>query len=95
MDQVDLVSELMLTEEERVVDPELGYPHGYAKLCRHASTQLHGLVIPFTEGPPHRFLPYSPQSDDVSLLLHPSVCWCHASPKGNGHSQKRLARIEL
>lgn len=64
--EVDMFSKLMLTEEERVVDPVLGYPHGYAKLCQHAAVQLQGLVTPFTAGPPQRFLPYSPQAEDVS-----------------------------
>lgn len=63
-----MFSKLMLTEEERVVDPVLGYPHGYAKLCQHAAVQLQGLVTPFTAGPPQRFLPYSPQAEDFATL---------------------------
>ncbi|KAG0604219.1 hypothetical protein M758_10G154000 [Ceratodon purpureus] len=84
--EVDLFSKLMLTEEERVVDPQLGYPLGYAKLCRHASLQLHGLFTPFTEGPPHRFLPYSPQSEDFATLkewdgLFPTVANTDRDPE--------------
>ena len=63
-----MFSKLVLTEAERAVDPQVGYPLGYAKLCRHAAGQLQGLLTPFTEGPPQRFLPYSPQTEDVSLL---------------------------
>ena len=63
-----MFSKLVLTEVERTVDPQVGYPLGYAKLCRHAAGQLQGLLTPFTEGPPQRFLPYSPQTEDVSLL---------------------------
>jgi hypothetical protein len=67
-----MFAKLALTEEEKTVDEQLGYPHGYAKLCRcHASTAelQHGLQLtPFTEGPPQRFLPYSPQAEDVSFL---------------------------
>ncbi len=69
---VEMFAKLALTEEEKTVDEQLGYPHGYAKLCRcHASTAelQHGLQLtPFTEGPPQRFLPYSPQAEDVSFL---------------------------
>jgi hypothetical protein len=67
-----MFAKLALTEEEKAVDEQLGYPHGYAKLCRcHASTAelQHSLQLtPFTEGPPQRFLPYSPQAEDVSFL---------------------------
>lgn len=55
-----------LSEEERRVDPQLGYPRGYAKLCRNAATQLQGLITPFTQGPPQRFMPYAPQPEEVS-----------------------------
>ena len=67
-----MFSKLVLTEAERAVDPQVGYPLGYAKLCRHAAGQLQGLLTPFTEGPPQRFLPYSPQTEDVSLLSNSS-----------------------
>jgi hypothetical protein len=67
-----MFAKLALTEEEKTVDEQLGYPHGYAKLCRcHASSAelQHCLQLtPFTEGPPQRFLPYSPQAEDVSFL---------------------------
>jgi len=67
-----MFAKLALTEEEKTVDEQLGYPHGYAKLCRcHASTAelQHGLQLtPFTEGPPQRFLPYSPQAEDFVKL---------------------------
>ena len=64
-------SEVGLAEEERVVDPQLGYPHGYAKLCRYnVSGSADGgkmlLRLPFSEGPPQRFLPYPPQVERVS-----------------------------
>lgn len=68
----EMFAKLALTEEEKTVDEQLGYPHGYAKLCRcHASSAelQHCLQLtPFTEGPPQRFLPYSPQAEDVSFL---------------------------
>jgi len=62
------------------VDEELGYPHGYAKLCRHAAAQLQGLLTPFTEGPPQRFLPYAPQTEDVSSFTYQT--------KTNGHGSE-------
>lgn len=55
----------VLTDEERRVDPELGYPRGYAKLCRNAHIQMRGLITPYTEGPPQRFLPYMLQPEDM------------------------------
>lgn len=66
-----MLSEVGLAEEERVVDPQLGYPHGYAKLCRYnVSGSADGgkmlLRLPFSEGPPQRFLPYPPQVERVS-----------------------------
>ncbi|KAH9567713.1 hypothetical protein CY35_03G039400 [Sphagnum magellanicum] len=63
-----MFAKLVLTDEEKAVDEELGYPHGYAKLCRHAAAQLQGLLTPFTEGPPQRFLPYAPQTEDFVKL---------------------------
>ncbi len=65
-----MFAKLVLTDEEKAVDEELGYPHGYAKLCRHAAAQLQGLLTPFTEGPPQRFLPYAPQTEDVSSFSY-------------------------
>lgn len=78
-----MLSEVGLAEEERVVDPQLGYPHGYAKLCRYnVSGSADGgkmlLRLPFSEGPPQRFLPYPPQVERVSnsyLFLPYSCCW--------------------
>eukprot|EP01018_Ginkgo_biloba_P026442 Gb_23424 [translate_table: standard] len=58
----------VLTDEERMVDPELGYPRGYAKLCRNAHIQMQGLITPYTEGPPQRFLPYALQPEDMAKL---------------------------
>jgi hypothetical protein len=63
-----MFAKLVLTDEEKAVDEELGYPHGYAKLCRHAAAQLQGLLTPFTEGPPQRFLPYALQTEDFVKL---------------------------
>lgn len=66
---------LTLTEEEKTIDPTLGYPAGYAKLCHHALTQPQGVLTPFTEGPPQRFVPYAPSSEEVRLsflfLIYP------------------------
>jgi len=59
----------VLTDEERKVDPELGYPRGYAKLCRNAHIQMRGLITPYTEGPPQRFIPYTLQPEDVSQFF--------------------------
>lgn len=65
-----------LAEGDTEVDPQLGYPHAYPKLCRQAYST--GLPMPFTQGPPQRFVPFSPQPEDVSYLrssslLKPSV----------------------
>jgi hypothetical protein len=65
-----MFAKTVLSREERAVDPRLGYPRGYAKLCRHAFIQPQGLITPFTVGPPQRFLPYKPQPEDVMLYLH-------------------------
>jgi len=63
------MAKLVLTEEERVVDQELGYPRGYAKLCRHAlAGMIEGFSMPFSAGPPQRFVPYSLAPVDVSSL---------------------------
>lgn len=59
-----MLSQLGCAEEDAEVDAELGYPPVYAKLCRHEDAA--GLPIPFTEGPPQRFLPYAPHAEDVS-----------------------------
>lgn len=56
----------VLKDEERAVDPQLGFPRGYAKLCRHAHIQAQGLISPFTEGPPQRFHPYAPQDEEIA-----------------------------
>ncbi|GLJ55852.1 hypothetical protein SUGI_1199280 [Cryptomeria japonica] len=58
----------ILTEEETRVDPELGYPRGYAKLCRNAHLHMQGLITPYTEGPPQRFLPYALQPEDIAKV---------------------------
>ena len=58
---------LTLPEEEKAIDPQLGYPVGYAKLCRYAVNQPQGALTPFAEGPPQRFVPYAPPIEDVSL----------------------------
>ena len=60
-----MFAKTVLTEEERVVDNQLGYPRGYGKLCRHAYIQMQGLITPYTEGPPQRFQPYSPLEEEV------------------------------
>jgi hypothetical protein len=82
---------LVLSEEERVVDPQLGYPPGYAKLCsQQAAAAAHGhgqqqqeesgdsvatvFTTPYSRGPPQRFLPYSPVTQNVSCCS----CWCHS-----------------
>ncbi|KAG0583524.1 hypothetical protein KC19_3G143800 [Ceratodon purpureus] len=59
---------LTLSEEEKAIDPQLGYPVGYAKLCRHAVNQPQGALTPFAEGPPQRFVPYAPPTEDLQLL---------------------------
>jgi len=66
------MAQLVLSEEERVVDQELGYPRCYGKLCRRAFSGADvGFFTPFIAGPPQRFVPYSPPAEDVSYL---SVC---------------------
>ncbi len=80
---------LVLSEEERVVDPQLGYPLGYAKLCsQQAAAHGHGqqqqeeggdsvvtvFTTPYSRGPPQRFLPYSPVTQNVSCCS----CCCHS-----------------
>jgi len=63
------MAKLVLTEEERVVDQELGYPRGYAKLCRHAlAGMIDGFSMPFSAGPPQRFVPYSLAPVDIAKL---------------------------
>ncbi|CAM6029808.1 unnamed protein product [Sphagnum balticum] len=63
------MAKLVLTEEERVVDQELGYPRGYAKLCRHAlAGMIEGFSMPFSAGPPQRFVPYSLAPVDITKL---------------------------
>jgi len=82
----------VLSEEERVVDPQLGYPLGYAKLCSQqaAAAAAHGhgqqqqeeggdsvvtvFTTPYSRGPPQRFLPYSPVTQNVSCCS----CSCHS-----------------
>uniref|UniRef100_A0A7I4EBW2 HNH nuclease domain-containing protein n=1 Tax=Physcomitrium patens TaxID=3218 RepID=A0A7I4EBW2_PHYPA len=59
---------LSLTKEEKAIDPTLGYPTGYAKLCRYALAQPQGALTPFAEGPPQCFVPYSPTSEELQLL---------------------------
>ncbi|KAI5059919.1 hypothetical protein GOP47_0024339 [Adiantum capillus-veneris] len=58
----------VLNDEERAVDPQLGFPRGYAKLCRHAYIQAQGLISPFTEGPPQRFHPYAVEDEQIAKL---------------------------
>jgi len=63
------MAQLVLSEEERVVDQELGYPRCYGKLCSRAFAGADlGFFTPFTAGPPQRFVPYSPPAEDVSSL---------------------------
>ncbi|XP_024362815.1 uncharacterized protein [Physcomitrium patens] len=57
-----------LTEEEKAIDPKLGYPSGYAKLCHHAVTQPQGVLSPFAVGPPQQFVPYAASAEDLQLL---------------------------
>lgn len=56
----------MFAAEGSEVDSQLGYPPVYAKLCRHAMAVE--LPMPFAEGAPQRFLPYSPQAEDFIHL---------------------------
>lgn len=56
---------LSLSDEEKAIDPQLGYPVAYAKLCHHAVTQPQGILTPFAEGPPQRFVPYAPPAEEV------------------------------
>jgi len=58
---------LSLSDEDKEIDPQLGYPVAYAKLCHHAVTQPQGILTPFAEGPPQRFVPYAPPSEEVRL----------------------------
>jgi hypothetical protein len=66
------------------VDPQLGYPLGYAKLCsQQAAAHGHGqqqqeeggdsvvtvFTTPYSRGPPQRFLPYSPVTQNSSVSL--------------------------
>eukprot|EP01018_Ginkgo_biloba_P004058 Gb_34647 [translate_table: standard] len=57
--------EMGLTDEEMAVDPQLGYPRGYANLCRHLKASIQ---MPYSQGPPHTFLPYILQPQDVVKL---------------------------
>ena len=66
---------LTFTEEEKAIDEKLGYPAGYAKLCRHALAQPQGVLTPFAEGPPQRFVPYAPPPDDVRYSPRVFVAW--------------------
>lgn len=59
---------LSLSDEEKAIDAQLGYPVSYAKLCHHAVTQPQGILTPFAEGPPQRFVPYAPASEELQLL---------------------------
>ncbi|KAG0621493.1 hypothetical protein M758_3G024700 [Ceratodon purpureus] len=61
-----MLSQVGCAEEDAEVDPQLGYPPVYARLCRHADAA--GLPMPFTEGPPQRFLPYAPHEEDLQHL---------------------------
>ncbi|MCO5601932.1 hypothetical protein L7F22_056058 [Adiantum nelumboides] len=63
-----MFAKAVLNDEERAVDPQLGFPRGYAKLCRHAHIQAQGLISPFTEGPPQRFHPYAAQDEEIAKL---------------------------
>ncbi|KAJ7558543.1 hypothetical protein O6H91_04G045200 [Diphasiastrum complanatum] len=63
-----MASWLVLSEEERNVDPQLGYPRGYAKLCRHAHAWVHSNIFPYSEGPPRKFIPYALPPDDIAKL---------------------------
>ncbi|MCO5600727.1 hypothetical protein L7F22_054842 [Adiantum nelumboides] len=63
-----MFAKAVLNDEERAVDPQLGFPRGYAKLCRHAHIQAQGLISPFTEGPPQRFHPYVAQDEEIAKL---------------------------
>lgn len=65
-DDVEMLSQLGCADEDNDVDPQLGYPPAYPKLCRHAHAS--GLPMPYTEGPPQRFLPYCPETEDVSAI---------------------------
>ncbi|KAH9317231.1 hypothetical protein KI387_019000, partial [Taxus chinensis] len=63
-----MLARSILTDEETRVDAELGYPRGYAKLCRNAHIHMQGLITPYTEGPPQRFLPYAAQPEDIAKI---------------------------
>ncbi|MCO5604480.1 hypothetical protein L7F22_058646 [Adiantum nelumboides] len=63
-----MLAQDILTSDEKELDTQLGYPCGYAKLCRHAHIQMQGLITPFTEGPPQRFLPYAPLDEELAKV---------------------------
>lgn len=65
-----MFAKTVLTDEERAVDPHLGFPRGYAKLCRHAHIQAQGLISPYTEGPPQCFHPYAPKDEEVNVTSY-------------------------
>ncbi|KAJ7517096.1 hypothetical protein O6H91_21G010600 [Diphasiastrum complanatum] len=68
MEDRSVLPQLGLGKEETQVDARLGYPTGYAKLCKYAPVQMKGLITPFTEGPPKRFLPYAPSAEEIARL---------------------------
>ncbi|XP_074312598.1 uncharacterized protein LOC141648051 isoform X1 [Silene latifolia] len=48
------------SKEEMAIDPSLGYPRAYAKLCKDTS------ITPYTNGPPFTFTPYTLHSNEGS-----------------------------
>ncbi|XP_002973051.2 uncharacterized protein LOC9637498 [Selaginella moellendorffii] len=61
---------ICFSDEDRGVDPHLGYPRAYAKLCRNACAwlQLQGFLLPHADGPPRAFLPYTARPEEVAKL---------------------------
>lgn len=57
-----------MTEEEKRIDPSLGYPLGYEKLCRHAAFRG-SQITPYSKGPPQSYLPYKISVDEVPISI--------------------------
>ncbi|KAI0502287.1 hypothetical protein KFK09_017234 [Dendrobium nobile] len=50
----------VFTQEEMAIDEAQGFPKAYALLCKNSVT-----ISPFAHGPPHSFIPYALQSQEV------------------------------
>ncbi|XP_072964960.1 uncharacterized protein [Typha angustifolia] len=55
-----MATKLAFTEEEMVVDENLGYPKAYSKLCKSLS-----VLSPYSQGPPFAFVPYVLQPQEA------------------------------